>query len=76
LSFCDLNKITIQIKDNGEEIPVEVLNKMGLPFYTTKVEGTGLGLAVTKSIIESHNGTIQFENSPNGTTVIIKLPVN
>lgn len=52
------------------------LNKIFLPFYTTKTHGTGLGLTLTKKIIEEHSGIINVEsNIENGTTFTIRLPL-
>ena len=66
----------IRFIDNGEGIPEEVLNKIGQPFCTTKKDGNGLGIMVTKKIIESHNGKIQFNSQvKSGTTVDIRLPL-
>lgn len=66
----------IRFVDNGEGIPEDVLNKIGQPFCTTKKDGNGLGIMVTKKIIDSHNGKIQFNSQiKSGTTVDIRLPL-
>jgi len=67
-------KATIQIEDSGPGIPEEVMGKIFEPLFTTKQEGTGLGLASCKSLIEQHNGKISAENSP--TRFIIELPTS
>ena len=70
---CD--SILIQIQDNGCGIPTEIVDKLYEPFFTTKENGTGLGLAVSKRIIEAHNGTIDITSDhTNGTIVSITLP--
>lgn len=66
--------IVIEIKDSGPGIPVEIINKAFSSLYTTKTEGTGLGLKMAKTIIDSHGGSISVRNSP--TTFSIKLPKN
>ncbi len=66
------DKVIIQIEDSGPGIPKEKLGKIFEPLYTTKQEGTGLGLASCKSIIEQHNGIISVKNNP--TRFIIELP--
>ncbi|MDA8233244.1 MAG: ATP-binding protein [Clostridia bacterium] len=72
-----LDKILLIISDNGPGIPETLLTKIFHPFVTTKAEGTGLGLAVTKRIIESHGGTIQVESQVGlGTVFTIEIPVN
>ena len=64
--------IHIKIEDSGSGIPQEKLDKIFEPLYTTKQEGTGLGLASCKSILEQHHGTISVKNNP--TTFTITLP--
>ena len=68
------NSIMIQIEDNGPGIPEDKLEKIFEPLFTTKQEGTGLGLASCKSIIEQHGGKISVKNNP--TRFIIELPQN
>lgn len=68
--------IAISITDDGLGIPSHILQKIGNPFYTTKDKGTGLGLMVSKSIIESHQGDLQIESEEGqGTTVQVILPI-
>lgn len=62
----------ITIQNDGPEIPKEELNKIFEPLFTTKQEGTGLGLVSCKSIIEQHKGTISVTNHP--TTFKITIP--
>lgn|GEM_PF-375490 len=70
--------VEIHIRDSGPGIPAESMKWIGTPFYTTKIRGTGLGLAVCHRIIaERHKGKILIQSEENqGTTVIIKLPLN
>jgi two-component system, sporulation sensor kinase D len=64
------------IIDNGQGLNEKDIGKVFDPFYTSKKEGTGLGLFVCKRIIESFNGTIDFSSKPLvGTTVTISLPL-
>ncbi|MES1039315.1 two-component sensor histidine kinase [Peribacillus simplex] len=66
----------IMIIDTGQGLNEKDIDKVFDPFYTSKKEGTGLGLFVCKRIIESFNGTIKFSSKPqNGTTVTISLPL-
>lgn len=70
------DRISITVKDNGCGISKERLTRIGEPFYSSKEKGTGLGLTVSFKIVESHNGTIQFDSEINqGTSVQIELPV-
>jgi signal transduction histidine kinase len=65
----------ISISDNGPGIPPESLTKIFMPFYTTKPNGTGLGLAVVQKIIVQHGGTIEARNHPmGGAEFIVWLP--
>jgi two-component system sensor histidine kinase HydH len=65
----------IKVHDTGDGIDPDTMKKVFNPFYTTKEKGSGLGLPIVKSIIESHRGTIGLESSPDqGTAVIIQLP--
>jgi signal transduction histidine kinase len=69
------NKITITIKDQGAGMDRETLANLFLPFYTTKNKGTGLGLPISRKIIEAHAGTLEIKSEPgSGTEVKIRLP--
>jgi signal transduction histidine kinase len=71
-----LETIEIAVSDTGEGISEANLVRIFDPFYTTKDNGNGLGLAITHGIIEQHNGTIDVESQPGrGTTFTIKLPI-
>ena len=70
------DKISITVKDNGCGISKERLEKIGEPFYSSKEKGTGLGLTVSFKIVQSHNGTINFDSEiGTGTLVNITLPM-
>ncbi|MBZ5201951.1 GAF domain-containing protein [Planomicrobium chinense] len=60
--------VVLAIQDEGEGILPEVLEKVGTPFYTTKDNGTGLGLGISYAIAARHNATIDIETGPEGTT--------
>lgn len=69
-------KLLIQFIDQGCGIPIELISKLGQPFYTTKEKGTGLGFMVSKKIIENHQGTITIKSELNkGTTIDVLLPL-
>jgi len=69
------NNVRVSIQDTGPGIPQESLKKIFDPFYSTKDGGTGLGLVITKKIIEEHKGSIDVESAPGkGTTFQISLP--
>lgn len=68
-------QIVIEVADDGVGIPKEKLSMLGKPFFTTKMDGTGLGIMVSKKIIQNHNGTLTIHSEEhNGTTVVITLP--
>lgn len=71
------NKCLISFSDTGHGIPSEIIEKIFDPFFTTKPvgQGTGLGLSVSKAIIEQHNGKIYVRSSTKGTTFTVELPV-
>ena len=77
ISFENKNDFaSITISDNGTGIDKSILSKIIEPYYTTKVGNSGLGLAITKKIIDDHNGTILIKpKSFKGTSVIIKFPL-
>ncbi len=66
---------TIVLTDNGKGIPTDQIPRVFIPFFTTKPQGTGLGLALVHRIITQHGGTITVASSPSGTGFTIALPV-
>jgi signal transduction histidine kinase/DNA-binding response OmpR family regulator len=70
------NEVVIDFVDTGHGIPQEILDKIFDPFFSTKPQGTGLGLFVSYGIIQGHNGEIEVESSLNkGTRFTIRLPM-
>jgi signal transduction histidine kinase len=70
------NMILIEVKDNGNGIDKSLQSKIFTPNFTTKTSGTGLGLAMSKSIVEQAKGRIWFETESGvGTTFFVELPV-
>jgi signal transduction histidine kinase len=59
------NRLEVRVKDNGAGIAEEQKQKILMPFYTTKTEGMGMGLSISRSIIEAHDGNLYF-NSRHG----------
>lgn len=71
----DPDKLRLEINDNGKGVSPENLDKIFRPFFSTRSQGTGLGLAVVHNIIRAHNGTIVVKNNQDkGTQFIIELP--
>ncbi len=74
--FFQEKRVTVAIEDEGLGVLPEFMPKVWSPFFTTKEKGTGLGLGIVKTIIESHEGTIRIENRPQGgAAVTAVLPV-
>lgn len=71
----DAQFVKIEIRDTGNGIPPENLEKIFEPYFSTKETGTGLGLAIVQKIIDVHNGEISVESELNeGTHFVVKLP--
>ncbi len=69
-------QVTVTIHNDGAAIAPEVLPLLTRPFFTTKPSGNGLGLAITKRIVEAHQGQLAIASSPDsGTTVALHLPI-
>ena len=72
----DNNKVIVIVRDNGigmDEVEMENMNEM---FYTTKKNGTGLGVALSREIVLAHDGNIQYKSEKNkGTECIVSLPL-
>lgn len=70
------SKIQVRITDHGPGIAPEVLHRISQPYFTTKAGGLGLGLSISKAIMENHRGSLTLENqSACGLTVILQLPL-
>ena len=59
----------IEVVDNGPGITPEVMDEIFVPFFTTKSEGTGIGLSLSKRVMQLHGGTIQVRSVPHQETV-------
>ena len=69
---ADLNaddQTIIRVTNNGKPIPLRQIDEIFVPFYTTKPNGTGIGLSLSKQIMVKHNGTLNLEQSDNQMTV-------
>ena len=63
------NRVEIITKDNGTGIPSDIIDDIFIPFYTTKNDGSGIGLSLSRQIMRLHSGTITVNSIPNETTV-------
>lgn len=66
-TYLDKDDVILSVENNGKQIPQEILDKLGTPFFTTKEMGTGLGLAVCYSIVARHNGKVNVKSDNNLT---------
>lgn len=70
------NTIQVRIKDNGVGLDDDQQQKIVMPFYTTKPDGMGMGLSISRSLIEAHQGRLQFSSKPGkGSTFYFSLPL-
>ena len=68
------NQICLTVTDNGVGISEDIRSRIFDPFFTTRPQGTGLGLAVVRSVAEAQNGDVLVDSGPTGTTIAICLP--
>jgi signal transduction histidine kinase len=67
--------VSLSLIDTGRGMPPEVMGKIFRPFFSTREEGTGLGLATTRRIVQAHGGTIEVQSEVGrGTKFTIRLP--
>jgi len=60
--------VNIEVSDNGPGIPADVAEQIFVPFFTTKQEGSGVGLSISRQIMRLHNGSITLKKSIPGQT--------
>lgn len=73
-TFMEGQSIILSIKDEGTGIISEHMPKLGTPFFTTKENGTGLGLPLCYSIAEGHKAQIEIRTGSDGTTFLVRFP--
>jgi len=64
----------IVVSDNGPGVPAHIRERIFEPFFTTRARGNGIGLAIVKSVVEAHQGSVTLAEIPGGATFIIDLP--
>lgn len=70
------NRATVRVRDNGQGIPADKIDRIFNPFFTTKEKGTGLGMAISKKIVEAHDGSIDVASEQGrGTEFVVSLPL-
>ncbi|MDA8431586.1 MAG: ATP-binding protein [Nitrospiraceae bacterium] len=74
--YSSINRVYIDIADDGPGIPEEDKEKLFLPYFSTKRDGTGLGLAIAARVVAEHRGYLRVkDNAPTGTIFTIELPM-
>ena len=69
--------VSVEVRDSGTGLDSEHASHLFEPFYTTKAEGLGIGLSISRSILEAHGGRLSAaSNAPHGTVFMFSLPVN
>ena len=63
------DEVIVRVANDGEPIPVSAQEQIFIPFYTTKKEGSGIGLSISRQIMRNHNGSIELVRSDAGETV-------
>jgi PAS domain S-box-containing protein len=66
--------VVVTVRDNGHGISADLKDKIFSPFCTTKARGMGLGLPIVKRTVFDHNGRVDIDSTPNGTSVKVMLP--
>ena len=72
-SYTENNRFFIIISDNGKGIDSEIRDKVFLPFFTTRKDGAGIGLTLSKNIIEAHGGYLSYQTEEDKTSFVICL---
>ncbi|MDA6071687.1 HAMP domain-containing histidine kinase [Flavobacterium sp. AC] len=72
-SYTENNRFFITISDNGKGIDQEIRDKVFLPFFTTRKDGAGIGLTLSKNIIEAHGGYLSYQTDEDKTSFVICL---
>ena len=68
-SLDSSGRVELHVRDNGPGIEAEALDKIYIPFFTTKAEGSGIGLSLARQVMRSHHGTIRVRSPPGLETV-------
>jgi len=69
----EFGRVLIQVADNGPGIPASILDQIFIPFFTTKRDGSGIGLSLSRQIIMAHGGELVAASDANGTTMSVLL---
>ena len=73
--FRNHGQACVSVCDSGRGVPQTEASRVFDPFFSTKVGGVGLGLTISREMVEAHGGSIDFQSSEAGTTVTVRLPL-
>jgi nitrogen fixation/metabolism regulation signal transduction histidine kinase len=76
VSRIDHDELCIGVRDNGPGIPQDIMQSIFIPFFTTKKEGSGIGLSLSRQIMRLHGGSITVSSGNDDTEFVLKFPVN
>ena len=68
-------QLVIELRDNGSGIPEEIIGNIFVPFYTTKPQGSGIGLSLSRQIMRVHGGSISVRSKPGETVFTLRFPI-
>lgn len=72
--YSEAGHTIIQVEDNGPGVPENAISEIFVPFYTTKAEGSGIGLALSRKIVKAHDGVLEYNRLGQVTQLSITLP--
>ena len=72
-TYCNPKSVILAVQDTGPGISKEYLAQLGTPFFTTKENGTGIGLSICYRIAEQHKAILRFDTGPEGTTAFVEF---
>lgn len=72
-TYLESGEVVLAVSDQGPGIDQELISRVGTPFFTTKDQGTGLGLPICYGIASRHNAEIDIQTSPLGTTFLVRF---
>ena len=71
----EANAVALRVRDSGAGVPEGVRARLFEPFFTTRPEGTGMGLPTVRKVIEQMGGEVRLEETgPEGTTFLVRIP--